>query len=289
MPHRRSLRIAPRRRAHADAQRLAFTLIELLVVISIISLLMSILLPSLSRAREQAKGVHCLARLKEFGTALATYENANSGAMPPALWYPDQTDIESSVTVPVDPNRRIEYGWAELLFTHVYREPVRLATSYPVLRNVEGWRWQKYFICQAVGDEGVNSGDYRVYLPAWGAGVDALGPDRVYTDEVHASPLRSAHREQIRPKMPLIGDANEFSERGDGLGNDDCSYIDAGEANYAGSDGSKNGNRFSDRHYGGTNYLFADLHAAWNPHLRDELARDYDLNGTIDLLVQPQP
>ena len=34
------------------------------------------------------------------------------------------------------------------------------------------------------------------------------------------------------------------------------SYIDAGEADYAGSNGRTNGNRFSDRHYGGTNYLF---------------------------------
>ena len=87
--------------------------------------------------------------------------------------------------------------------------------------------------------------------------------------------------------LPLIGDANDLSERGDGLGDDDCSYIDAGEANFAGSDGAHNGNRFSDRHYGGTNYLFADMHATRSTVLRTELARDYDLNGIDDIDVDP--
>ena len=266
-----------------------FTLIELLVVISIISLLISILMPSLSRARDQAKSVHCLARLKEFGNALATYENAHHGSLPPALWYPDEKDVDGPIVLDQDPTSRVQYGWTELLFTHVYGERVRLPDSYPVQKNIEGRRWEKYFLCGAAGDEGVSSGHYRVYLPSWGAATDSLGPGLIYTQAVHASPLRSAPRERIRQKLPLIGDANEFSERGDGLGQDDCSYIDAGEANYAGSDGARNGNRFSDRHYGGTNYLFADLHGEWDPHLRDELARDFDLNGTIDLIVETQP
>jgi prepilin-type N-terminal cleavage/methylation domain-containing protein len=55
--------------------RRGFTLIELLVVVAIIALLISILLPSLSRAREQARISKCLANLKSMGTAAQTYLN----------------------------------------------------------------------------------------------------------------------------------------------------------------------------------------------------------------------
>ena len=254
-----------------------FTLIELLVVISIISLLISILLPSMGRARAQAKGVHCLARLKDIGNALAAYENIYA-TMPPALWYPDELDEEVE---------GVEYGWMEILFTHLYEDDVRLPVDYPVQRHIEGNRWGEYFLCKAVGDEDVSSGHYRVYLPSWSYGTYTLDEEQRWTEDTHPNPLRAATRERIRPRLPLIGDANELSERGDGLGTDDCSYIDGGEANYVGSDGFSNGNRFSDRHYGGANYLFQDLHATWNNQLRKKLARDYDLNGVEDIEILP--
>jgi len=68
--------------------RPAFTLIELLVVVAIIALLVSILLPSLSKARQQAKAAVCGARLQQFGLAAELYAN-QFGAYPPTDPYPE--------------------------------------------------------------------------------------------------------------------------------------------------------------------------------------------------------
>jgi len=63
-------------------RRTAFTLIELLVVISIIALLISILIPSLSRARTKAKQVATLAHLRSIGQAMTLYEGENRDQHP---------------------------------------------------------------------------------------------------------------------------------------------------------------------------------------------------------------
>ncbi len=61
----------------------AFTLIELLVVIAIIAVLLSVLIPSLSAAREQAKSAVCLSNLKRLGIGLTMYVNRHADNMPP--------------------------------------------------------------------------------------------------------------------------------------------------------------------------------------------------------------
>ena len=76
----------------------AFTLIELLVVIAIISLLVSILLPSLTKAKELARQAVCMSNLRQNGMSMTLYAEDYGGFVPAyavrdaanypnAMWY----------------------------------------------------------------------------------------------------------------------------------------------------------------------------------------------------------
>jgi prepilin-type N-terminal cleavage/methylation domain-containing protein/prepilin-type processing-associated H-X9-DG protein len=66
----------------ASPTRRAFTLVELLVVIGIIAVLVGLLLPGVSRARESAKRVKCLSNLRSLASAVIMYADSSKGWLP---------------------------------------------------------------------------------------------------------------------------------------------------------------------------------------------------------------
>jgi len=115
----------------------AFTLVELLVVIGIISVLISILLPTLGKARQAANLVDCQSRLRQMGQALQIYTVINRGLLPWGVVKNDAPWTDHSIP---NPSNQETFWWWHFTLSDILNKGVLKADGFvhgisPIFRD----------------------------------------------------------------------------------------------------------------------------------------------------------
>ena len=112
--------------------RRAFTLVELLVVIGIIAVLISILLPTLSKARRHAATLQCSSNMRQVAMALIMYIQDNKGRHPPAGFPPLPNTYPNGWWWP---NELVRQNYVKNPGINVYKKKPSLVTEKLYNRN----------------------------------------------------------------------------------------------------------------------------------------------------------
>jgi prepilin-type N-terminal cleavage/methylation domain-containing protein/prepilin-type processing-associated H-X9-DG protein len=133
----------------AVSVRAGFTLVELLVVIGIIALLISILLPALSRARETANTVKCASNLRSVGQGMAQYLANNKNTYPAAYIYEGmqiQGAAPSGTQLPPAADKGYVH-WSAMIYNRK-----DTAANDSIFRQLSGW---EMFTCPSIDKGGL--------------------------------------------------------------------------------------------------------------------------------------
>lgn len=128
----------------------AFTLVELLVVIGIIAVLIGILLPALSKAREQANQVKCMSNLRSIGQGLAQYLDDYNQFYPASYGYVGQM-VQNGVETPAYASQGYIH-WSSFIYGHKDQGIQYPQTYYSTV----GW---EAFQCPSINNGGLPADD----------------------------------------------------------------------------------------------------------------------------------
>lgn len=218
-----------------------FTLIELLVVIAIIGLLMAILFPVFSRARENAKRTSCTSNMKQLGLGLVQYTQDYDERYPP-------TRMAASAI-----------GWADALLTYVGNNQVFQCPS----ESTPGTKTPGYsgdYTDYAYNNVLGNGGTYQ--LQAGTIGIPQSMLKQVASTVMLAEGSEGGSGNAAVNNQQLYGGgvtywtngAREGSGGGCGVGPSESGYY---RATFRGNGGV--------RHLDGGLFTFTDGHAKWYP------------------------